>query len=449
MPQNWSHRLKIDTLSGLQLFQVLRYASLFSIAVILPYAGLSKGEIGLYESFLFFAGIVTFFWITGLIQGMLPLIGEGGSKEPGARSRELFNASLLLFAFALLSGLVLWMVHPMLQRMLGQELPVELAGWIILYIILNAPSTVVEYWYMLTGRSKVLLRYGVLASLIQLLAVGLPALIWQRVDYALYGLVLAGGFRFGWMLVLLIRESVFKIDSRFILRHLKTGMPLAASVLISGSALYVDGFIVSARFDAGGFAVFRYGARELPLVALLAHALSSAMVPVFRREGIPAALRQLKERTTGMAAWMFPLTLLLILTSYLLFPLLFSRAFTESAGVFNLYLLLITSRLLFPQTVLIAIRKTPILMWASVMELILNVVLSLVLVQVWGIRGVALATVLAYYFERIFLVVYLRVNQGIPLNRYLDVRRHVIWSLILVAAYVISEWVVYPLVLNN
>ena len=443
------HRLKIDTLSGLQLFQVLRYASLFSIAVILPYAGLSREEIGLYEAFLFFAGIVTFFWVTGLIQGMLPLIGEEGSLDPGVRSRELFNASLLLFAFALLSGLVLWMVHPFLQRLLGQELPVELAGWIILFVILSAPSTVVEYWYMLKGRTRELLRYGVLASLIQLLAVGLPAVIWQRVDYALYGLVLAGGFRFGWMLVLLVRESVFKIDAPFMRRHLKTGMPLAASVLISGSALYVDGFIVSARFDAGVFALFRYGARELPLVALLAHALSSAMVPVFTRDGIPSALKQLRERTAKMAAWMFPLTLLMLLSSYLLFPLFFSRAFTDSAGVFNLYLLLITSRLIFPQTILIAIRKTPILMWASAMELILNVVLSLVLVQVWGIRGIALATVLAYYFERIFLVIYLRVNQGIPINRYLDIRRHLFWSLLLFVAYGISEWVVFPLVLNS
>ena len=146
-----------------------------------------------------------------------------------------------------------------------------------------------------------------------------------------------------------------------------------------------------------------------------------------------------------MAGWMFPLTIGMVLTAYFLFPLVYGRNFLESAGVFNLYLLLITSRLLFPQTVLLALQKTRIQLIASILELILNIGLSLMLVQVWGIRGVALATVIAYYFERVFLMTYTRIVMGIPVKQYVEIRKHLVWTAILIAAYLAAELVIYPL----
>jgi Na+-driven multidrug efflux pump len=85
-------------------------------------------------------------------------------------------------------------------------------------------------------------------------------------------------------------------------------------------------------------------------------------------------------------------------------------------------------------------------MIASLLELILNIGLSLMLVQIWGLRGVALATVIAYYFERAFLMTYTRVVIGIPAGQYMDVRKHFSWSAILLVAYLFAELVIYPLV---
>ena len=147
-----------------------------------------------------------------------------------------------------------------------------------------------------------------------------------------------------------------------------------------------------------------------------------------------------------MASWMFPLTVGLLLSGYFLFPLVYGRSFLESAGVFNLYLLLITSRLLFPQTILLALKKTRIQLIASILELTLNVGLSLLLAQAWGIRGVALATVAAYAFERIFLMTYTRVILGIPVRQYVSVRPFLIWTLVLAGTYLLSEFVLYPLI---
>ena len=360
-------------------------------------------------------------------------------------SVKFLNAAVLLLLFSLLASLALLLFAPALEKLVGQELPQDLVWLVILFLVLFAPSTLVEYGYVLADQTKKLVRYGVIAFTLQIVLVGVPVIMGLGVKGAVWGMIAAGGFRMIWLIVILIRNGEWHISFPFWKQYLALGGPVILSVLLSGSAQYISGFIVSARFDPDMFAMFRYGARELPLVALLAHALSSAMVPVISRDGIPSGLRMLRERSGHMAGWMFPLTIAMVLTAYFLFPLVYGRNFLESAGVFNLYLLLITSRLLFPQTVLLALQKTRIQLIASLLELILNIGLSLMLVQVWGIRGVALATVIAYYFERIFLMAYTRIVMGIPVKQYVEIKKHLVWTAILIAAYLAAELVIYPL----
>jgi O-antigen/teichoic acid export membrane protein len=470
LPIHWRKILPNDTLSGLQFFQLFRYGSVFLISIILPRAGLLPDQVGLYEAFLFFAGVVSYFWVTGLIQALLPLAGEDVMREtegvtrktslvtrhqstvPSSASRIthhasrlFFNSFLLLLLFSILAAGALLLASPLLERMLGKELPREIVWLVVLYLILFAPSTLVEYWYVITDQTKKLIRYGVVAFSLQILLVGIPVIAGLGVDGAIWGMIAAGGFRMVWICAILIRNGSFRISFPFWSKYLNLGTPIILSVLLSGSAQYVNGFIVSAKFDPGMFAIFRYGARELPLVALLAHALSNAMVPAITRDGQAAGLRQLRARSSSMASWMFPLTIGLVLSAYFLFPAVYGRNFLESAGVFNLFLLLITSRLLFPQTVLIALKRTRILMTAALFELILNIGLSLFLVQVWGIRGVAMATVVAYYFERAFLMTYTRRVLGISAGEYTDLRKHFTWTGFLIVAYLIAELLIYPL----
>lgn len=445
MPIHWRKILPNDTLSGLQFFQLFRYGSVFLISIILPGSGLLPGQVGLYEAFLFFAGVVSYFWVTGLIQALLPLASADAPEGHGAK-RSFFNAFLLLLLFSAFASAALLMASPLLEMLLGQELPPEIIWLVILYLMLFAPSTLVEYWYVIASQTKRLVTYGIVAFTLQILMVGTPLILGTGVKGAIWGMIAAGGFRMIWIMFILIRNGDCKISLPFWKKYLSLGTPIILSVLLSGSAQYVNGFIISARYDPGMFAIFRYGARELPLVALLAHALSNASIPSITRDGQEYGLKQLRDRSSRMASWMFPLTIGLVLAAYFLFPVMYGKSFVESAGVFNLFLLLITSRLLFPQTVLLALKKSRILMTASLLELILNIGLSLVLVRIWGIRGVALATVIAYYFERAFLMTYVRVVLNIPPGKYTDLRKHAWWSMILFMAYLVAELVIYPLI---
>src|SRR5690606_32838328 len=104
------------------------------------------------------------------------------------------------------------------------------------------------------------------------------------------------------------------------------------------------------------------------------------------------------------------------------FPIIFNPKFAESATIFNIYLLIIISRLLLPQTLLNGLQITKPIIIAALMELILNVSLSLILVKYFGINGIAFGTFIAYLFEKIYLTVQVKRKLQVSLYEYIPVK---------------------------
>ena len=442
MGKPWAKLLRPDSLSGLQMVQLIRYGALFAMGIVLAKSNFSQESIGNFESLLFLTGAVSFFWVTGIIQSLLPLYNKSNSLGTGSderRSPELFNAFLMLILFSIFAAGLVLLVGKWLSGFLNAELGQYLIYYVAAFVLFQSPSSLIEYIYLLKKKPRQMIRYGWLAFGFQFLSVSIAIVLELELKWVLLALVGSSLIRFIWLLVILRKYSEFKFSASFFKEHLSLGLPIVISVLLSGSAQYVDGLIITGYYDQAVFAVFRYGARELPLVALLAHALSSAMVPEIAQQGAVKGLKNLKNRSSELAAWLFPVTLALILSSHVLFLLLYEERFIESATIFNIYLLVISTRLLFPQTLLIAFKKTNFLMIASALELVMNIGLSLIFIQFMGIKGVAYATLVAYLFERIVLIVYVKLILGFPVSQYTNLRKHIIWTGVIVLAFIFTE----------
>ena len=83
----------------------------------------------------------------------------------------------------------------------------------------------------------------------------------------------------------------------------------------------------------------------------------------------------------------FPLTIMLLLTSPFIYIYGFSPSFFFSAQIFNIYLLLIISRVLFPQTILTGMGKNKYLLVSAIIEIVINVSLSIYLAGRMGLPG--------------------------------------------------------------
>jgi len=198
-------------------------------------------------------------------------------------------------------------------------------------------------------------------------------------------------------------------------------------------------------FNTEMFAIFRYGAREFPLVIILANSFSLAMIPEFSRLSMAECLMKIKTSSLRMMHILFPITAVLIITSNWLFTLFFTASFSLSAKIFNIYLLQIVFRLIFPETILIGKRITKIFLAVSFAEIVLNVALSLFLVRLIGITGIVYGTFLANLFERFILIAIVKHKLKVKIHEYIPLNWYVTYSTAILAVYYVVDFWIYPL----
>jgi O-antigen/teichoic acid export membrane protein len=435
----------IDNISGLQLYQLMKPVIFLIVSIVLTKSRPTQ-DIGQWEMFMFISGFMTFFWVTGIIQSLLPLyhrnktyrkIGDTGVNK----SPELFNAFLLLCFFSLLL-FILGHTFKGYFSVFHNRGNVTYINLLLLYILFNSPVQLIEYIYLLNNRSYRIFQYGVYTFSAQLVFIVTPLLFGKDIVWSIYGLLLITFFRWIWLLILLRRYTLIKISWDFIREHLYVALPLIITTLISGSAQYTDGIIVSAVFkDPAMFAWFRYGAKEFPLVLMLANGLSGAMLSEFStREKMKQSLEILRVKSKRLMHILFPSTMFMMLIARWLYPVMFRPEFGKSTGVFLIYSLLIIPRLVFPQTIIVGRKKTHIMLIAAIIEISVNIPLSLLMIK-WGYKlpGVALSTFAAYMVSNLFMVLYVWFRMNIKPSEYIPLKIYAMYSVLIGILFILID----------
>lgn len=399
-----------------------------------------QSQIGYYEMLLFLTNLLATFWITGMIQALLPLYGK--LQNDKQKSSALYNAFILILGLSLLSGAIAFLIKGLLFKVEGiASLPFY--NLVILYLTLSTPTLLIEYIYLLKDKPRQMIIYGVTTHVLQVLLVIGPLLIDINIEYSVYGLIAISAIRMIWLIILIYKNSALTINKEFLKEHTKQGFPLALKYLISSSGTYIDQAIITTHFDSATFAIYRFGAREIPLITLMTVGLSNSMLAEFGdKTKLLSTLKEIKQKSLKLMHLLFPLAILTILLSKPLFPIIFSPEFAESANILMIYALIITSRTIFPQTVTMGLQRNGIALLASIVEMILNVVLSLFLLIPFGIEGVAMATVIVYLMEKVFLAYYNQVKLGIPFQEYTPIRPFVLYSVATIAVYCIARFII-------
>jgi len=436
----------VDNISGLQMFHLMKFVIFLIISIVFTKSHLSRAEIGKWEMFLFIAGLISFFWVTGIIQSLLPLyhrnrtyrkIGDNGT----GKSPEIFNAFLLLCFFSLLFFILGHSIKSNFSvfHFSGN---VPYLNLLLLYMLLSSPVCMIEYIYLLNNRAHRIFQYGLYTFGAQFVLIIAPVMLGKDILWSVYGLLIITGVRWIWLIILLRRYSQMTVSWKFMKEHLYLGTPLILTTLISGSVQYIDGVIVSAVYrDPAIFAWFRYGAKEFPLALLLANGLSSAMLPEFStRSMMKQSLERIKVKSKRLMHLLFPLTMVIMLFTRWFYPRIFNPDFQKSADVFLIYSLLVIPRLIFPQTIIMGRKKTHITLIAAVIELAINIPLSLLMIK-WGynIVGVILATLIVYVIGKLYLAGYVWIKMKIKPAEYIPIKIFLVYSALLSILFVLID----------
>ncbi|MFM7015380.1 MAG: polysaccharide biosynthesis C-terminal domain-containing protein [Bacteroidota bacterium] len=422
---------KLTPSNYLQFFQIARYGGLFLSGVLLAKCGVSIPVIGQYEFILFISGLLSFFWMGGIFQ---TLFSEFHQQENPNNFLEKTIGTVT--TLSLTSALLALIYLQLLDHKNSFSCTTIIATTI--YLFLNTVTFFNENFYLLKERYKQLTLYAIGNFCIQVLAVLLTIIMNPTIENFSLALL----FISIWKSVILLynlKSEKIKISLTLYKPLLKMSSPLIAGILISGSADYIDSFMVIHFFGNESFAIFKYGAKEFPLSLLLANSLSMAMIPTLSRsEKLQESLKDLKVQSSRLMSILFPITWLFLLLSHWIYPFIFNEHFSQSASIFNIYLLLIISRMIFPQTVLLAMQRRETILNTAYWEIIINVISSYLFMLKFGIIGIAYGTVIAFLSEKLLLAYQLK-KLNTDFQSYTNTARWFLFVIITILTYIFVE----------
>jgi peptidoglycan biosynthesis protein MviN/MurJ (putative lipid II flippase) len=423
-----------DSTRLFQVFGVARQLTTIGIAVALAKSGISLEEIGIYEQLFFLGYLLTFFWMDGLVRGYMAMAGTLPKERRQSFLSGVAGTVLALSMVLALGSLIL--APPLIDLFAGGGIPK--GHWLLFsgFIFSYQASMLVEHVLLLRRDNATQWRWMGISTAGLFLSLMVPIWMSGRLESGLNGLLVFGVFRLA-VLILVCRPRIpVKTDMPELRAWWGLSAPLIAYAITAGGALVLDGWIINAWFrDPEVFAVYRYGARELPFTTVLAGATGTVFISRLA-SGWVSALPDLRIRTRQLLHLFFPLTILFMIVSEPLFEWVFRVELGPASEIFRIYLFILVSRFVLSGSLLTARGATGFMLRVGLMELAINAALSLVLVRYWGISGVAWATVAAYSFEKVVHIWWLRRSWGVRPGDFIPLSLWTAYSILLILAYV-------------
>lgn len=413
-----------------QFQQVLRYSSVLALSVVLA-RGISDRVILAWIEWTFLMGSLLSSALVGSVlqAGLLP----------GVPKRNLKSSVLILGIYGIVVALLFLGFSKCIP---GWEPLTEIQRyWVSVWLAFLPMGFVVEHALFRHEKSKWL----VISSLISGIGYVLmgSSFLWMGSAFSAEPVFLGLGL---YALIKAIAAVVltlkFEGESLMwggIVPIIRKAWPLMLGLLFGVYSMYLDGVWVATWAGSAAFLVFSYGAREFPLSQLLANGFSENQLREFRRNG---KFGRMKEEQVRIAWLTVPAAIVLMFIAPLLFREVFGLGFKESAGVFQIYLLLAIPRLFFPQTVLFAYGHERWALMASIVEWAVNVVCSIWWMHVWDWRAVAWATLLAYVVEKAILFGILVWKEPFRWGESIPPRQVVLLLMCLVMSFGLSRMLV-------
>jgi O-antigen/teichoic acid export membrane protein len=345
-----------------------------------------------------------------------------GSDPDSLRSTlRLFIA--MFFMGGLLVGGSAWLMSGVLAEFFKVPFLVETYAWFGIYAMVAIWGSASEPIFVLNGRRGLLPVFTASFTVVDMVAILLP--FWLGADLITV---------IKWMIISQLARQIVLMplfakwlnelpaeNTKIVFFDQKVFYYAAGMALLSLSgvgAAEIDRFIVGRFLDDTSFILYDIGARKLPFVTILTASVTSAIVAGYAahvaRGDYSHALRKIKRSTTGLMRMLLPSITFLIVAAEPFVAFIFGDTYAGSGIVFAWFLVALLSNIFFPQSLIMATGRVNVNVFGAMGELLVNVGLSLILVQSHGIAGVAFSTAIAHWFYTFMMLIYCKVKLGVP-----------------------------------
>lgn len=280
--------------------------------------------------------------------------------------------------------------------------------WLVVYPFFQIPITILVSVFIYEGKTKFIGIYSSIFALI-FLFIAIILLLFNQ-DYMELVILKSIFPIFGFIFLLFYLYKLLPISPsksskkpflESILSILKVSIPFGVASMIGAVSLQLDKVLVSSFGTTKEFAIYVNGAIEIPLIGVLTGSIATVLIGEMsnhiKDKKYTEALFLFRKSATQTALIIFPVMIFFIYNSNEFMTLLYSEKYKLSAIPFTIYLFLLPIRIVVFGSILIAMGKSKIILYRSIIELILNFIFSIIMFKLFGYLGIAIATVLVTY----------------------------------------------------
>lgn len=322
--------------------------------------------------------------------------------------KKLMIHSFIILYTAISLFVVILLINPdLLSNIFHNEKLSDTTKWLIIYTMFQTPIILLTSFYIYKEKTK---NISIISSFLALSLVFFTVLIiLTSKDYADVILVKSLIPIFGLIIILYFSRNLFKKiykkdDLTFkesIINILSISLPFGLASTLSAISMQIDKTIVATLGTTEEFAIYVNGAIEIPIIGIITGSIASILITELsksiKENDLKKALELFREASSKTALIIFPIMIYFIFNSKEFMVLLYSEKYELSALPFTIYLFLLPIRIVVFSSILIALGKSKLILFRSLIELILNIILSVVMFKLFGYLGIAIATVLITY----------------------------------------------------
>ncbi len=362
---------------------------------------------------------------------------------------------LMIHGLAIVSSVLIAFMSGYLSDLLNNPQLVDVVFVFVLFILFQIPIKLFEPLMISTNNIMGFVKVNLLFNILFFFAVAIPLVFFENILYVYYSMILFFIMQYIAVSVSIAREyirldekndSTENFDECTLISQLRYSLPIGASGAIAELSRIVDKIIVSSYFSPAQLAIYARGAMEIPMLSVVINSLGNILMPNFVKsyadKDIDSILVYWHRSTVLIAIVVYPLMVLMIAIGDVIIPMLFTEKFNDSIIIFQIYTFGLIFRITTYDSIVRAIGQTKMLLRVTFISLFLNVILTILMIELLGIIGAPIATFLTILVVRLEMLRVIKKLLGISFSNVFPWGK--LLKILLVSIF--SLIVVYPLI---
>lgn len=330
------------------------------------------------------------------------------------REKLIGNTIILLLSISIITSFLLIFFKESISLFLNNHGIVNYVNIIAIYITVMIVSSFLENLYISSDNSILLGKIYVVYVVINFIAMAGTAIFTKDLNMLLKIMALIEAIRTIIMYFAIKKSEDLKIkaDLKLLISQLRFSIPLGVVAIVQNLNMYIDNIFISNRYTTEQYAAYSNAAADIPLVGIITVSIATVVLPKMSR-----AYKQNNNYKEILDIWgdsciktallMFPIFWIALFFSREYIEIIFSsRYVASSTPIFIIYLLKFPLYFTVFGNILIALGEQKYTMVNSLIGMILNIILNTIFIELFGMKGPAISTVIIQYF-----VVYLLLRK--------------------------------------